>query len=738
MPAAGDKIGPYTLIEEIGKGGFGVVWLAKKASSVVELTFALKLAKDEDIDRNAFEHEVAIWLKADGHPNVLRLIDAEVYDNRFVFVSEYLPEGSLADWLEKCQDRICSVTEAVRLASGILAGLDHLHTRQPPILHRDIKPRNILLQAGTPKLADFGIARLLKVGTASSTIAGTYPYMAPEAFQGRLGKRTVQTDLWSVGVVLYEMISGRLPFPQEGVPELISAIINDDPDPLPTSVPAEIERIVFKALSRNPKDRYDSAAQMSESLRLAMREIGWPELRSQQESVVSEQKIERQMAPTWTSLEIRDSLSVTDNRTGLIYEVPIENGAIKSMDLRSIKASTEDSGLVVYDPTLNNTASCKSSITFTDGDKGILEYRGYPIEQLAEQSTYLEVAYLLLYGELPTAEQLKEWTWHITHHTLINENIKKALDCFDSYAHPAGMFGAMLNAMSTFYPESKNIFDVDVRRKQIYRLIAKVPTVAAFAFRRRIGLQYVYPDNDLSYEGNFLNMMFKTTEVKYMPNPVIERALSIMFILHADYEQNCSTNVMRGIGGAHTDPFSALAGAIAALYGPLQSAAPEMVLRTLHEIHSVDKVPEYIKRVKVGRFRLAGFGHRVYKNYDPRAQIIKQLAHEVFELTGKDQLLNIALELERIALEDEYFVTRKLYPNVDFYWAIINLAMRFPVDMFPVLLAIPRTSGWLAHWVEMLEDAEQKITRPRQIYLGQRTREYVPLNQRNDSSASEA
>ena len=425
-----------------------------------------------------------------------------------------------------------------------------------------------------------------------------------------------------------------------------------------------------------------------------------------------------------------ETLTITDNRTGKQYELPIENGTIKAMDLRQIKTSDDDFGLMTYDPAFMNTASCKSRITFIDGDKGILEYRGYPIDQLAEQSSYLEVAYLLLHGELPTETELRDWTWNITHHTFINESIKKVIDGFHYNAHPMGMFEATLGALSTFYPDAKDIFNVDCRRKQIYRLIAKVPTIAAFAFRHRIGMQYSYPDNDLSYEGNFLNMMFKTTELKYQPNPVLEHALSVLFILHADHEQNCSTNAMRSIGSAQTDPFSALGGAAAALYGPLHGGANEMVLRMLKEIGSVDKVPDYVKRVKAGEFRLMGFGHRVYKNYDPRARIIKQVAYEVFEITGKDPLLDIALELERIALEDEYFVKRKLYPNVDFYSGIIYQAMRFPLDMFPVLFAIPRTSGWLAQWVELLEDPDQKIARPRQVYLGQRTRNYVPLADR--------
>ena len=430
-----------------------------------------------------------------------------------------------------------------------------------------------------------------------------------------------------------------------------------------------------------------------------------------------------------------DSLTITDNRTGKEYELPIENGTIRAMDLRQIKVSDDDFGLMTYDPAFMNTASCKSKITFIDGDKGILEYRGYPIEQLAEKSTYLEVAYLLLHGELPNEQALRDWTRNITYHTFINESIKKVIDGFHYNAHPMGMFEATLGALSTFYPDAKDIFNQECRSKQIYRLIAKVPTIAAFAFRHRIGMQYAYPDNDLSYEGNFLNMMFKTTELKYQPDPVLERALTVLYILHADHEQNCSTNAMRSIGSAQTDPFSSLAGAAAALYGPLHGGANEMVLRMLKEIGSLSNVPDYIKRVKAGEFRLMGFGHRVYKNYDPRARIIKQVAYEVFEVTGKDPLLDIALELERIALEDEYFVKRKLYPNVDFYSGIIYQAMRFPVDMFPVMFAIPRTSGWLAQWVELLEDKDQKIARPRQVYLGAREREYVPMDQRQAEPA---
>ena len=425
-----------------------------------------------------------------------------------------------------------------------------------------------------------------------------------------------------------------------------------------------------------------------------------------------------------------NTLTIIDNRTGKQYEVPIENDTIRAMDLRQIKVADGDFGLMTYDPAFMNTASCKSRITFIDGDKGILRYRGYPIEQLAERSTYLEVAYLLLYGELPTKAQLEDWTWNITHHTFLHESIKKVMDGFHYDAHPMGMLVGVVGALSTFYPEAKDIFDADCRQKQIYRLIAKVATIAAFSFRHRKGLPYAYPDNDLSYEGNFLNMMFKTTEVRYQPNPVLERALNVLFILHADHEQNCSTNAMRSIGSAHSDPYSAVAGAAAALYGPLHGGANEAVLRMLKEIGQLERVPEYVARAKNGEFRLMGFGHRVYKNYDPRARIIKQVAYEVFEVTGKDPLLDIALELERIALEDEYFIKRKLYPNVDFYSGIIYRAMGFPVNMFPVLFAIPRTSGWIAQWVEMLLDPDQKIARPRQVYLGPDERDYVPMEQR--------
>jgi citrate synthase len=432
-----------------------------------------------------------------------------------------------------------------------------------------------------------------------------------------------------------------------------------------------------------------------------------------------------------------DTLTITDNRTGKQYEIPIESGAIRAADLRKIKVSDDDFGLMSYDPAFMNTASCKSAITFIDGDLGILRYRGYPIEQLAEHGTYLETAYLLLHGELPTRAELEDWEWNITHHTFIHENIKKLMDGFHYDAHPMGMLVSMMGALSTFYNEAKNIFDADTRKKQIYRLIAKMPTLAAFAYRHSVGLPYAYPDNDLSYTGNFLNMMFKTTEVKYQPNTVLERALNVLFILHADHEQNCSTNAMRSIGSSHTDPYSAGAGAAAALYGPLHGGANEAVLRMLNEIGSKDRVPEYIKRVKDGEFRLMGFGHRVYKNYDPRARIIKKIAHEVFGETGRNPILDIALELERIALEDDYFINRKLYPNVDFYSGIIYQAMKFPVDMFPVLFAIPRTSGWLAQWEEMLLDPEQKIARPRQLYTGSDERDYVHIEKRGEGQRIE-
>ena len=434
-----------------------------------------------------------------------------------------------------------------------------------------------------------------------------------------------------------------------------------------------------------------------------------------------------------------DSLTVVDNRTGKSYEIPIENGTIRTTDLKKIKTGAEDFGLMAYDPGFMNTAACKSRITFIDGDKGILRYRGYPIEQLAEQSSFLEVAYLLYFGELPSRGQLDEFVNIVMSHTLIHEQTKKFIDGFRHDAHPMGMFLSTVAALSTFYKEGKNIFDAQNRLVQFERMTAKMPTIAAFCHRHSIGMPFVYPDGELSYAGNFLSMMFKGTQLRYKPNPSLERALDVLFILHADHEQNCSTTTMRGIGSSHCDPFTALAGAAAALYGPLHGGANEAVLRMLMEIGSADRIPDFIRRVKAGEgARLMGFGHRVYKNYDPRARIIKQVAFEVFEVTGRNPLLNIALELERIALEDDYFIGRKLYPNVDFYSGIIYQAMGFPVDMFPVLFAIPRTPGWLSQWEEQITDSEQKIVRPRQIYLGRGVRDYVPMALRPDALAPQA
>jgi citrate synthase len=426
----------------------------------------------------------------------------------------------------------------------------------------------------------------------------------------------------------------------------------------------------------------------------------------------------------------RDTLSVTDNRTGRQYELPIKNDTIRAIDLRPIKINTDDFGMMGYDPAFTNTASCSSKITYIDGDKGILRYRGYSIEELAEKSTYIETAYLILYGELPDKSQLADWSYNITHHTFIHESIKKFLDGFHYDAHPMGMLISTVAALSTFYPDAKDIFNLDSRRKQTYRLIGKMPTLAAFAYRHSLGMPYVYPDNDLSYCGNFLNMLFRTTELKYRPNPTLERALDILFILHADHEQNCSSTAMRCVGSSHVDPYCATAAATAALYGPLHGGANEAVLRMLVEIGSVNNVPAYIKRVKSGEKLLMGFGHRVYKNYDPRARIVKHIAYEVFDVMGKNPLIEIALECERIALEDDYFVSRKLYPNVDFYTGLIYQSMGFPVTMFPVLFAIPRTSGWISQWEEMLLDPEQKIARPRQVYLGYPLRGYTPLDRR--------
>jgi len=429
----------------------------------------------------------------------------------------------------------------------------------------------------------------------------------------------------------------------------------------------------------------------------------------------------------------RETLTITDNRNGKQYEIPVQHDTIRALDLRQIKVSADDFGLMSYDPAFTNTASCISRITFIDGDKGILRYRGYPIEELAEKSTYLETAYLILHGELPTSSQLEDWTYHITHHTFIHESIKKFLDGFHYDAHPMGMIISAVAALSTFYPDAKDIFDEESRRKQTWRLIGKMPTLAGFAYRHSLGMPYAYPDNELSYPGNFLNMLFRTTELKYRPNPTLEHALDILFILHADHEQNCSTSAMRGVGSSQVDPYSAIAAATAALYGPLHGGANEAVLRMLLEIGSVNRVPEYIKQVKSGEGdkKLMGFGHRVYKNYDPRAKIVKRIAYEVFDVMGRNPLIDIALECERIALEDDYFVKRRLYPNVDFYTGLIYQSMGFPMTMFPVLFAIPRTSGWIAQWQEMLLDEEQKIARPRQIYLGHDTRSYIPMEHRS-------
>ncbi len=412
------------------------------------------------------------------------------------------------------------------------------------------------------------------------------------------------------------------------------------------------------------------------------------------------------------------ALSITDERTGKTYSAPITDGTVRAMDLRQIKEDPEDFGMMTYDPAFMNTASCRSSITYIDGDRGILRYRGYPIEELAEKCTFLEVAYLLLNGELPTEPALKEWVHLVKHHTMIHETTKKFLEGFRYDAHPMGMLVSTVAALSTVYPEARNVLDPKNRRMQTVRLIAKIPTIAAYTYRHSLGLPYVYPDNDLGYTANFMNMLWKMLEPKYLANPVLSRALSILFILHADHEQNCSTNAMRAVGSSQADPYLATAAAAAALSGPLHGGANEQVLRMLDEIGSMSRIPEYIEAVKAGKYKLMGFGHRVYKNYDPRARVIKWTAEQVFQVTGRNPMLEIALELEKIALEDEYFVKRKLYPNVDFYSGIIYQAMGFKPDMFTVLFAIPRTVGWLAQWDELMRDPEQKISRPRQIYTG--------------------
>ena len=425
-----------------------------------------------------------------------------------------------------------------------------------------------------------------------------------------------------------------------------------------------------------------------------------------------------------------ETLTITDNRTGKTYTLPLYKDAVRAIDLRQIKTGPDDFGLLSYDPAFLNTAACQSAVTYLDGERGILRYRGYPIEQLAEKCSFLEVAYLLLQGELPGPGELAAWTGEVRRHTMIHENLKKFMEGFHYDAHPMGMLMSTVAALSTFYPEARNIHDPNVRRLQIIRLIGKMPTLAAYAYRHSLGLPYVYPDNDLSYTKNFMNMLWRKAEPTFSANPVLARALEVLFILHADHEQNCSTSTMRAVGSSFADPYATTAAAIAALSGPLHGGANEEVLRMLDEIGSKDRVPAYIEQIKAGRGKLMGFGHRVYKNYDPRARIIKQVAAEVFEVTGRNPKLDIALELERIALADDFFVKRKLYPNVDFYSGIIYQAMGFTPDMFTVLFAIPRTVGWLAQWQEMLQDAEQKIARPRQLYTGEPVRQLVAQEER--------
>ena len=449
---------------------------------------------------------------------------------------------------------------------------------------------------------------------------------------------------------------------------------------------------------------------------------------STQRDIVSESRLEKNGSEGGGE----DTLSVIDNRTGRNYEIPIVDGTVRALDFRAIRVDEDDFGLMTYDPAFMNTASCRSAITYLDGTNGVLEYRGYPIEQLAENSTYLEVAYLLVYGELPTAPQLSEWTHMVTIHTFVHENIKEFLGGFRHDAHPMGMLLGAIGALSTFYPDANDIDDPENREIQTIRMISKMPTLAAFAYRHSNGQPYVYPDNDLAYSGNFLNMMYKMTELKYEPDPRLERALDVLFILHADHEQNCSTSAVRSVGSARPDPYSAIAAGIAGLYGPLHGGANEAVLRMLRRIETKDNIPSFVEGVKQGKERLMGFGHRVYKNYDPRARIIKKAAEDVIEVRGANRLLDIAYELEQIALEDDYFISRKLYPNVDFYSGLIYEAMGLPVAMFPVMFAIGRTSGWIAQWREMVEDKEQKISRPRQIYTGERAREYVPIDKRGN------
>jgi citrate synthase len=425
------------------------------------------------------------------------------------------------------------------------------------------------------------------------------------------------------------------------------------------------------------------------------------------------------------------TLSVTDNRTGKTYELEIADGTIRAMDLRQIKVADDDFGLMAYDPAFTNTASCRSAITFIDGERGILQHRGYPIEELCEHSTYLEVAYLLVFGELPTKPQLERWVFDVTHHTFVHEDIKNLFETFRYDAHPMGMLLSGVGALSTFYPDAKHIDDPEERYMAAIRLIAKVPTLAAFAYRHSLGLPYVYPDNDLNYAENFLSMLFKKTELRYEPDPRLAKALDVLFILHADHEQNCSTNAVRGVGSSQVDPYSAVAAGVAALYGPLHGGANEAVLRMLRQIETPENVPDFLRRVKNREERLMGFGHRVYKNYDPRARIIKQYIDDIFEATEYNPLVEIAQELEKRALDDDYFTSRKLYPNVDFYSGIIYEALQIPTDMFTVIFAIPRTSGWVAQWMEMDDDPEQKIARPRQVYTGERDRDYVSIDERD-------
>jgi citrate synthase len=430
------------------------------------------------------------------------------------------------------------------------------------------------------------------------------------------------------------------------------------------------------------------------------------------------------------AMQGRDSLTVRDNRTGNEYEIPITDGTIRAGELGKFKVREGDPGLATYDPGFVNTASCRSAITYIDGDRGILEYRGYPIEQLAEKSSYLEVAYLLIHGELPSRQQYESWTHEITYHTFVHENIKAFMQGFRYDAHPMGMLLASVGALSTFYPESGSISDAANRHMQAVRLIAKMPTLGAWAFRHAQGKPYVYPDNDLGYAANFLAMLFRMSEPKFVADERLIKALEILFILHADHEQNCSTNAVRSVGSSQVDPYSAMTAGIAALYGPLHGGANEAVLRMLRRIGSAEQVPEFIAGVKAGKERLMGFGHRVYKNYDPRAKIIKKACDDVFAVTGVNPLLKIAVELERIALEDDYFVSRRLYPNVDFYSGLIYEALSFPPEMFTVLFAIPRTSGWLAQWLELVTDSDQKIARPKQIYTGKRGLDFVARSER--------